>query len=423
MNWSSIKENTTLAMETLVAHKFRASLTILGVFIGVLVIVAMAAVLNGFRQTVLDNAESFGTRNVYVWRWPFIPTGKLPPEVLNRKPLTYEDAVAIEQGAPAVEYVYPGLASSIPEDMGGMPPIPPEVKYRDRVMSRPQVMGTFPVGELVMNLKLDSGRFINEIETQHRAYVCALGFNVTEALFPAEDPIGKVINVGGQEFTVVGAASKLKAGPFGSENQDDNNIYIPYWTFRKMYPNIRDHFIILRTYEGQMKEGIAQMEQILRQRRNVPLHKENDFEIGTPESFISTFDDIVRAVFGVMMIISSIAFMVGGVGVMNIMLVAVTERTKEIGLRKAVGARRSDIIWQFLTEAMTLTGAGGMAGLLFGWFMSWAVTSLVPALTMKIPLWAAAFGFFGSVTVGMIFGLWPAIKAARLDPIAALRHE
>jgi putative ABC transport system permease protein len=422
MNLSSIRENTKLAMETLVAHKFRATLTILGVFIGVLVIVAMAAVLNGFRQTVLDNAESFGTRNVYVWRWPFIPTGKLSPEVLNRKPLSYEDAMAIEEGAPAVEHVYPGLVYGIPEP-GGMPPVPPEVKYRDRVMSRPRVMGTFPVGEIVMNLKLGSGRFINDVETRHRAYVCTLGFNVTEALFPAEDPVGKVINVGGQEFTVVGTAAKLKAGPFGSENPDDNNIYIPYWTFRKMYPNIEDHFIILRMREGMIKEGIDQMEQVLRRRRNVPLHKDNDFEIGTPESFISTFDDIVGAVFGVMLIISSIAFMVGGVGVMNIMLVAVTERTKEIGIRKAVGAKRSDIIWQFLTEAMALTGTGGMAGLMFGWFLSWLVTTLAPALTMKIPLWAAAFGFFGSVAVGVIFGLWPAVKAARLDPITALRYE
>ncbi|HEY7547779.1 MAG TPA: ABC transporter permease, partial [Blastocatellia bacterium] len=409
-------------VETLAAHKFRAGLTILGVFIGVVVIVAMAAVLNGFRQTVLDNAESFGTRNVYVWRWPFIPTGKFSPEVLNRKPLSYEDAVAIEQGAPAVEHVYAGLIYGIPEP-GGIPPVPPEAKYRDRSMTRPRVLGTFPVGELVMNVKMSAGRFINEIELKHRAYVAVLGFNVTEALFPAEDPIGKVINVGGQEFTVIGTVAKQKAGPFGSENQEDNDIFIPYWTFHKMYPTINDHFLIMRMKEGRMKEGIAQIEQILRQRRNVPLNKDNDFEIGTPETFISTFDDIVSAVFGVMMIISSIAFMVGGVGVMNIMLVAVTERTKEIGIRKAVGARRSDIIWQFLTEAMALTGAGGIAGLLFGWFMSWAVSSLVPALSMRIPLWAAAFGFFGSVTVGIVFGLWPAIKAARLDPIAALRHE
>jgi putative ABC transport system permease protein len=422
MNWSGVRENTKLAMQTLVAHKFRAALTILGVFIGVLVIVAMAAVLNGFRQSVLDNAESFGTRNVYLWRYPFIMTSRPPAEVLNRKPLSLEDAQAIEQEVPAVEYVYAGIPFAIPLP-GEPPPVPPEVRYRDRAMARTQLVGTFPVAELVMNVPVDEGRYFMDSENTHRAYVCVLAFNVVEALFPAEDPVGKTVNIGGQDFTVIGTVKKQKAGPFGSENQEDNDIFIPYWTFKKMYPAKDDHFIIVRMQEGRMKEGIAGIEQVLRRRRNVPLMAENNFEIGTPDSFISTFDDIVGAVFGVMLIISSIAFMVGGVGVMNIMLVAVTERTREIGIRKAVGARRADITLQFLTEAVTLTGAGGIAGLLFGWLMAWTVSTLVPGLLMKIPLWAAAFGFFGSVAVGIIFGLWPAVKAARLDPITALRHE
>ena len=422
MNWSGIRENTKLAMQTLVAHKFRAALTILGVFIGVLVIVAMAAVLNGFRQSVLDNAESFGTRNVYIWRYPFIMTSRPPAEILNRKPLSLEDAQAIEKEVAAAEYVYAGIPFAIPLP-GEVPPLPPEVRYRDRAMARTQLIGTFPVAELVMNVPVDEGRYFSDSENNHRANVCVLAFNVVEALFPAEDPVGKTVNVGGQDFTVIGTVKKQKAGPFGSENQEDNDIFIPYWTFKKMYPAKDDHFVIVRMREGMMKEGIEGIEQVLRRRRNVPLYAENNFEIGTPDSFISTFDDIVGAVFGVMLIISSIAFMVGGVGVMNIMLVAVTERTREIGIRKAVGARRADIIWQFLTEAVTLTGAGGVAGLVFGWLMAWTVSTLVPSLMMKIPLWAAAFGFFGSVAVGIIFGLWPAVKAARLDPITALRHE
>src|SRR5205085_1208230 len=242
MNLSSIKENTQLAMETLVAHKFRAALTILGVFIGVLVIVAMAAVLNGFRQTVLDQAESFGTRNVYIWR--------------------------------------------------------------------------FPVAELVMNVPVDQGRYFTDSENQHRAYVCVLAFNIVEALFPGEDPLGKTINVGGQEFTVVGTVKKQKSGPFGSENQEDNDVFVPYYTFHKMYPNVDDHFIIVRMREGRMQEGIRGIEQVLRRRRNLSLGQDNNFEIGTPESFISTFDDIVRLVFVVMIIMSMVAFIVGGVGVM-----------------------------------------------------------------------------------------------------------
>src|SRR5215510_8265563 len=422
MNLSGVRENTVLAMQTLATHKFRAALTILGVFIGVLVIVAMAAVLNGFRQSVLDNAESFGTRNVYLWRYPFIMTSKPSAEILNRKPLSLKDALAIQKEVDAAEYVYAGIPYAIPLP-GEVPPAPPEVRYRDKVMNRTQLIGNFPVAELVMNVPVAEGRYFSEAENLHRAYVAVLAFNVVEALFPYEDPIGKVVNVDGQDFTVIGTVKKQKAGPFGSENQEDNDIFIPYWTFHKMYPSKDDHFIIVRMREGRMAEGIAGLEQVLRRRRNVSIDKDNDFEIGTPDSFISTFDDIVGAVFGVMMIISSIAFMVGGVGVMNIMLVAVTERTREIGIRKAVGARRADIVWQFLTEAVTLTGAGGLAGLLFGWVLGVVVSALVPALKMDIPIWAGLFGFFGSVAVGLVFGFWPALKAARLDPITALRHE
>jgi putative ABC transport system permease protein len=422
MNWSAIRENTKLAMDTLAAHKVRAALTILGVFIGVVVIVLVAAVLNGFRQTIVDQTEGFGTRNVYLWRYPFIQMGKLEAEVLNRKPLTLEDAFAIEREAPAVENVAPGIAYQIPIP-GQPPPLPPEVRYRDRSMGRPQFIGGFPIGEVVLNATVVQGRYFNNAENEHRAFVCVLGFNVVEALFPAEDPIGKKVHCLNHEFTVIGTLAKLRAGPFGSENPDDNNFIIPYYTFHKMLPNIDDHFIVVRLREGRLKEGIEQIEQVLRRRRNVPLHADNNFQLETADSFIRTFDDIIGGVFFVMLFISSIAFIVGGVGVMNIMLVAVTERTREIGIRKAVGARRVDIVWQFLTEAVTLTGSGGLAGLLLGLFLSWAVTALNPDLTMKIPLWAAVVGFFGSAAVGVIFGIWPAVKAARLDPIAALRYE
>jgi putative ABC transport system permease protein len=274
-----------------------------------------------------------------------------------------------------------------------------------------------------MNITMAQGRYFNEVENEHRANVCVIGFNIVEALFPNEDPIGKRISCAGQEFTVVGTFAKFKAGPFGSENQDDNDLIIPYWTFRKMFPTIDDNFIVGRMREGRMQEGLDQIERALRTHRGVSSMQDNNFEMMTSDSFIKTFDEIIGGVFVVMIAISSVAFMVGGVGVMNIMLVAVTERTREIGIRKAVGAKKADIIWQFLTEAVTLTGLGGGAGLLFGWLLAKGVMAIAPSLAMVIPFWAGALGFIGSVLVGIVFGLWPAVKAANLDPIAALRHE
>ncbi|HEY6333619.1 MAG TPA: ABC transporter permease [Blastocatellia bacterium] len=422
MTWSGIKENTLLAMETLAAHKFRAALTILGVFIGVVVIVAVAAVLNGFRATIVDVTESFGTRNVYVSRYPFGAIGQLPASVLNRKPLTLEDARAIESDVPAAEYVSPELIYAWPIP-GEIPPPAPQIRYHDKIMSRPQMRGGFPVGLVALNRTISNGRYFTDSENEHRAFVCVIAANVADALFPAEDPVGKAINFFGHDFTVIGCLPKDKTGLFGGENPRDNDVLIPYYTFKKMIPSSEDILLTVRMREGRMKEGTQQMEQVLRRQRKVSLFQDDDFGFGTAEMFISTFDDITRAVFGVTLLISSIAFMVGGVGVMNIMLVAVTERTREIGIRKAVGARRSDIVWQFLIEAVTLTCVGGLGGLLFGWAFALLINKLVPSLTMRVPLWAAVISFLGSVSVGIVFGMWPALKASRLDPIAALRYE
>ncbi len=411
---ATTRENVTLAFGTLVDHRFRSFLTILGVFIGVLIIVGVASVLNGFRQSVVDQVEEFGTNNIYVYRFPFVHMGRLPREVRTRKPLTFEDGVAIRDLCPAVKAVSIGLQ---------LDSFRVTAKHRGEEMANPQFRGSVPDDERVSHAVLKEGRWFTESENQHRANVCVLAHNVTEALFPRESPLEKEIEVSGHRFRVVGTIEKLKEGPFGSNNDEDDVIRVPYETFHKLYPNHDDHFIAAEAHSGKLDQAVEEITELMRRRRNVRYDEDNNFEVGTANSLIESFDKIVFATLAVMFVLSTVAFIVGGVGVMNIMLVSVTERTKEIGLRKAVGARKADIVQQFLTEAVLLTGIGGVLGLLCGEGLILGIKALVPSMPAATPMWGRAFAFAGSVSVGIVFGMWPALNAARLDPIEALRYE
>ncbi|MBI4482875.1 MAG: ABC transporter permease [Acidobacteria bacterium] len=413
MKSAAFKENTKLAFSTLAAHKFRTFLTILGVFIGVVVIIGVASVLNGFRQSVIDQVEEFGTNNIYVYRYPFVRMGRLPRNVRNRKPLKLEDAWALRELCPSVRYVAPAL----PHFTGAV------IKYRGEQPRTSQLRGVFAEGQYVFNSVIREGRYFTEPEVDHAMPVTVLGYNVADGLFPRSNPVDKEITIDGKKFRVIGTLEKMKEGPFGQENEADNLVFIPYYTFRKMYPAVDDHFIAVQAYQGKLPQAIDEITQVLRRRRGVKYNEENNFAIGTADSIIEAFDEITGAALAVMFIISTVAFLVGGIGVMNIMLVSVTERTREIGIRKAIGARRGDVIWQFLTEAMTMTGIGGVAGILFGVGLVQILERIVPKLPTNVPAWAVAFGFLGSVGVGLFFGMWPAVKASRLDPIEALRHE
>jgi ABC-type antimicrobial peptide transport system permease subunit len=288
-------------------------------------------------------------------------------------------------------------------------------------MENANLSGPTPEAFQTMNADLKDGRLYTDIDNFHRRDVAILGADVVKRLFANEDPIGKTINVDGHNFEVIGTLDKRKQ--FLGDNGSDRDTYIPYFTFRKYYPDAKENFITAMAYPGKIDQAKDEVTGLLRRRRNVKWSEPNNFGISTADAIIKQFREIMGTVVLVTVLISSIGLMVGGIGVMNIMLVSVTERTREIGVRKAIGARRSDIAWQFLLEAMSLTGAGGVMGILFGYTLSFLIRTFVPSLPSTVPLWSAIVGFIVSVSIGLFFGLWPAVKASRLDPIVALRYE
>jgi putative ABC transport system permease protein len=413
----NLGENLRLAMDTLRIHKFRSFLTVLGVLIGTTTVIAVASIIAGLDRQLVDTAEQFGTRALWVYKLQLGAPHRLTREERLRKPLTYEDGTAILEQCDAVEDVAVALFKGISDF--GLPPS--DARYKGREMLNAQFFGTTPNYLQVGNLPLADGRFFTETDDHHRRDVAVLAANVVEMLFPNEDPVGKTILVDGHSFEVIGTTTKFKG--FIGDNPDDRDIFIPYMTYKKIYPAAKDNFLNVLARPGMVNQAIDEVTGLLRRRRHVKPSEPDNFGISTAESLISQFHQIIGTVALVMVVISSIGLLVGGIGVMNIMLVSVTERTREIGVRKAIGARRTDITWQFLLEAMTLTGAGGVLGILVGWFLSMMIRLLVPSLPSTVPLWSVVVGFVVSVSIGLIFGMWPAMKASRLDPIVALRYE
>lgn len=415
--WRAVGENLWLALDTLRTHKFRSLLTVLGVLIGTFTVILVASIIAGLDKQLVQAAEQFGTRVIWIYKLQMGMPHRLTREERLRKPLTYDDAMAIKDQCPAVEDVSVAIFSQL--GPFGLPPS--TARYKDRVMAGGQFMGVDSNYLAMANSTIDDGRFFTRTDDLHRRDVTVLAADVTEQLFQHEDPIGKTIEVDGHTFVVVGTLAKFKG--FLGDSPDDRDIFIPYWTFRKLYPASKDHFISALVARGQMAEAQDEIRGLLRRRRHVKPDEPDNFGIATADSLIAEFREIIGTVGLVMVVISSIGLLVGGIGVMDIMLVSVTERTREIGVRKAVGARQRDIAWQFLLEAVTLTGSGGIIGIALGWLSSLLIRTLVPSLPSTVPLWAVLAGFLVSTGVGLFFGIWPALKAARLDPIVALRYE
>ena len=407
-----IRENLLLALDTLRTHKFRAFLTILGVLIGTATVIGVASIFKGLDQQLVEMAQGYGTRTLYIYKFQFGIHFNLTREERMRKPLNYEQGMAIKEHCPAVESVAMEIFLWGPAKTA---------KYKGQEMVDAQLQGNTAEDFQITNTVLKDGRLFTDIDDIHRRDVAVVGDDVVQRLFLNEDPIGKEINVDGHTYQVIGALEKRKA--FLGDNGDDKVIYIPYFTYKKTYPNAKENVITALAYPGNVNQAIDEITGLLRRLRNDKPSDPDSFGIATADTFIKQFRDMMGTVVLVTIVVSSIGLMVGGIGVMNIMLVSVTERTREIGVRKAIGARRSDITWQFLLEAMSLTGAGGVMGILAGYTLSFLIRALVPSLPSTVPLWSAIAGFIVSVSIGLFFGLWPAIKASRLDPIVALRYE
>ena len=414
---ASVREDLLLALDTIRNHKFRSFLTILGVLIGTITVIAVTSIVAGLDKQLVDMAEQFGTRTLWLYKIQIGAPHRLTREERLRKPLTYEDAMAIKEQSPSTETVAVELFHELGDR--GLPPT--TVRYKGQDMLDAQFEGVTSEDLQLMNATLADGRFITEIDDLHRRTVVVIGDSVRERFFGRADPVGKTILVDGHSLEIIGVLTKFKS--FLGNNDNDRVVLTPYQTYKSMYPEAKENFICVLTRPGRMDQAKDEITEILRRRRHVAPGEQDNFGIANAESVIKQFREMISTVALVMVVVSSIGLLVGGIGVMNIMLVSVTERTREIGIRKAVGARKRDITWQFLLEAMTLSGGGGLIGIAIGWLLSVAIRTFVPTLPSTVPLWSVVAGFSVATSVGLFFGLWPALQAARLDPIAALRYE
>jgi len=408
-----------MAYESIMSSKFRSFLTILGIVVGILTAVVVASILTGFRQSVVKMFEEYGTNNIYLFH---LSTGFGPSnrDERNRKPLTQDDANAVLQLAPSVHDI-----ATVAVNIGSWGTgFDDNMIYRDKNYRWALTDGVTPNYDQISNVRLKAGRWITEMDNHERRNVLVVGVNPVEALFnsDAEEAIGKVIRMNGDSWEIIGVLEKRESGFFG-ENEEDRKIFLPFRTARKVAPTRDAVLHIAQAKTGKLNDAVLEIEGILRMRRGVKNDEKNNFDIKTADDFMKQFDGMIAGIGAAAIAISCLGLLVGGIGVMNIMLVSVTERTKEIGIRKAIGATRGAIVLQFLSEAMALTLLGGLIGVALSLGISNLIMALVPSLPAKIEPWMILLSLSVSVGIGLIFGVLPARKAANLDPIECLRYE
>ncbi len=415
MRIADTKETIKMALDTLRTNKLRSGLTILGIVIGVMTVIIISSVVNGLNSNVSGLVESLGTNVIWVFRFPVI--GVRPTtEMLTRKQLTYDDAMAMKD-LPHVVAVTPGLQW---RDNSGQPGAV-SVKFGTKKMEGTMLEGDTASVKDVYDLNIKEGRFFEDSDVERAANVVVLGSDTAEGLFGTMNAIGQDVTIAGMVFTVVGVMDQQKQAFGGGKNPQDNKAFFPVTTFHKIHPEVLDYWISLK-FDDQKNKQLVQDEltELLRRRRKVANEAPDNFAIFGTDSLTRLWDQITFGLFALMLSLSAVGLLVGGVGVMNIMLVSVTERTREIGVRKAIGASKQVILSQFTLEAITLCAVGGVMGVTFGSLVALLIRLVFPSLLS--PLWVA-LAFASSCGIGLVFGIYPAWKAANLNPIEALRYE